>query len=123
MYRRFVNLLLVISLIAFTFLQPAFAQSASASVESPDPVAGAKIFNANCSACHMGGNNVIIADKTLKQAALEKYLANYAAGPKEAIMTQVKNGKNAMPAFNGRLSDDQIADVASYVLNQAQKGW
>jgi cytochrome c6 len=28
-----------------------------------------------------------------------------------------------MPAFKGRLTDQQIEDVATYVLSQADKGW
>nr|WP_225938737.1 c-type cytochrome [Kovacikia minuta] len=80
---------------------------------------GAKIFNANCSACHVGGNNVIIANKTLKKEALEKYEMNSL----EKIKAQVTNGKSAMPAFAARLTKAQIEDVASYVLEQSQKGW
>jgi len=41
----------------------------------------------------MGGRNVVMADKTLKQDALEKYEMNSLA----AIVNQVTNGKNAMP--------------------------
>jgi cytochrome c6 len=41
----------------------------------------------------------------------------------EAVKNQIINGKNAMPAFGGRLSDEQIDDVATYVLSQADKGW
>ena len=37
--------------------------------------------------------------------------------------TQVTNGKNAMPAFSGRLTEADIEDVATYVLDQAEKGW
>ncbi|BAZ44371.1 cytochrome c class I [Chondrocystis sp. NIES-4102] len=84
-----------------------------------DAANGAKIFSANCAACHAGGNNVVNAAKTLKQEALEKYEMNSI----EAITTQVTNGKNAMPAFKGRLTDAQIEDVATYVLSQAEKGW
>lgn len=80
---------------------------------------GSKIFNANCSACHMGGNNVIISGKTLKKEALEKY-GMYSL---EAIKTQVMNGKNAMPAFKSRLTPMQIENVASFVLGQSEKGW
>ncbi|MFM7448943.1 MAG: cytochrome c6 PetJ [Leptolyngbyaceae cyanobacterium] len=80
---------------------------------------GAKIFNANCSACHIGGSNVIIASKTLKKEALEKYQINSL----EAIKTQVTKGRNAMPAFSGRLNEAQIEDVAAFVLEQAQRGW
>ena len=80
---------------------------------------GAKIFSANCASCHIGGGNIIIANKTLKKPALEKYNMT----SMEAIVYQVHNGKNAMPAFKGRLNDQQIEDVAAYVLEQAEKGW
>ena len=33
------------------------------------------------------------------------------------------NGKNAMPAFGGRLSSDDIANVAAYVIKSANDGW
>ena len=36
-----------------------------------------------------------------------------------SVVTQVTNGKNAMPAFGGRLDDADIADVAAYVIDQA----
>ncbi len=84
-----------------------------------DATDGAKIFSANCAACHAGGRDVIMTDKTLKQEALEKYNMNSI----DAIANQVTNGKNAMPAFKGRLSQAQIEDVASYVLAQSEKGW
>lgn len=84
-----------------------------------DTVSGTKVFSANCAACHLGGRNVVMADKTLKKDALEKYNMNSL----EAITNQVTNGKNAMPAFKGRLTPQQIEDVASYVLEQAEKGW
>ncbi|PZV15346.1 MAG: cytochrome C6 [Leptolyngbya sp.] len=80
---------------------------------------GAKLFNANCSACHMGGNNVIISSKTLKTEALEKY----GMASLDAIRTQVTNGKNAMPSFRSRLNDEQIDDIANYVISQSQQGW
>ena len=71
----------------------------------------------NCAACHAGGNNVIAAEKTLRKEALDSYLAG---GRKESsVVTQVTNGKNAMPAFGGRLSDEEIGDVAAYVIDQA----
>ncbi|MGG6238524.1 cytochrome c6 PetJ [Nodosilinea sp. AN01ver1] len=80
---------------------------------------GEQIFGNNCAACHIGGGNVVNGAKTLKQTDLEKYdMASI-----EAIATQVTNGKNAMPAFKGRLSNDDIADVAAYVLSQAEQGW
>jgi cytochrome c6 len=80
---------------------------------------GAQIFANNCAACHIGGGNVVNGAKTLKQADLEKYdMASI-----EAIVAQVTNGKNAMPSFTGRLSDEDVVDVATYVLSQAEQGW
>nr|UNJ15434.1 cytochrome c553 [Cyanidioschyzonaceae sp. 1] len=79
---------------------------------------GEQIFSANCAACHAGGNNVIMPEKTLKLDALEANQMNNV----EAISYQVRNGKNAMPSFS-RLSDNDIDDVANYVLAQAKKGW
>ncbi len=93
--------------------------TAGSPAQAGNPANGAKIFNANCSACHAGGNNVIIPSKTLKREALDKYgMASI-----EAITTQVTKGKNAMPAFNTRLNKTQIEDVATYVLEQSGKGW
>ncbi|PSN19858.1 cytochrome c6 [filamentous cyanobacterium CCP5] len=101
-----------VACLAFTWLltAPAFAA---------DLGHGAEVFKNNCAACHMGGGNVVNGAKTLKQDALEKYdMASV-----EAIRYQIANGKNAMPAFRGRLSEDQIDDVAAYVLSQAESGW
>ena len=84
-----------------------------------DLEAGAQVFSANCSACHAGGNNAIMQDKTLKKDALETNNMNSIS----AITMQVKNGKNAMPAFGGRLADEDIDNVANYVLNQSEQGW
>lgn len=102
--------LLAIASVTFFFGSPALAGDASS---------GGKIFSANCAACHMGGGNVVMAAKTLKKEALEKYQMNSL----EKITNQVTNGKNAMPAFKGRLNAKQIEDVATYVLQQSEKGW
>jgi len=81
--------------------------------------AGEQIFTANCAACHAGGNNAIMPEKTLKNDVLRDNEMNSI----EAITNQVKNGKNAMPAFGGRLADEEIDNVANYVLSQSEKGW
>lgn len=80
---------------------------------------GAKVFSANCAACHANGNNVINASKNLKAEALHQY----GMDSLDSIINQVTNGKSAMPAFKNRLSDAQIQAVAKYVLNQSEKGW
>ena len=111
MFARILSTLLIFLTAAmFTFATPAIAG---------DAASGAKIFSANCAACHAGGNNVINGAKTLKKDALDKYEMNSL----EAITYQINKGKNAMPSFLGRLTDAQIDDVATYVLSQAEKGW
>lgn len=93
--------------------------SFSLNVYAADLQAGEQIFSANCSACHAGGNNAIMPEKTLKKDVLKlNNMDNISA-----ITTQVKNGKNAMPAFGGRLADEDIDNVANYVLSQSEQGW
>ena len=111
MVARFISTLFVFfTVVMFAFATPALAG---------DAASGGKIFSANCAACHAGGRNVVSAAKTLQKDALEKYEMNSI----EAITYQVNNGKNAMPAFKGRLTEAQIEDVATYVLSQAESGW
>jgi cytochrome c oxidase subunit 2 len=72
--------------------------------------AGAKVFVANCQACHQGNGQglppsfpSLVGDKVVK-------------GPVEAHITQVLKGKNAMPSF-ASLSDADIAAVVTYERN------
>ena len=48
--------------------------------------------------------------------------AHCADAPEAAVAYQVTNSKNAMPAFGGKLSADDIADVAAYVIDQPRPG-
>lgn len=107
-------LMLAIALFKLTFISPALAAETSN---------GAKIFEANCASCHIGGGNILISQKTLKKEALSKYLENYNSDSIEAIIHQVQNGKNAMPAFKGKLTAEEILEVAAYVFQNAEEGW
>ncbi|HEY9750038.1 MAG TPA: c-type cytochrome [Allocoleopsis sp.] len=80
---------------------------------------GAEIFQAHCAGCHINGGNIIRRGKTLKQKALKKY----GMDSLEAIATLVTQGKNNMPAFQERLSEQQIQTVSAYVLEAAAKDW
>lgn len=80
---------------------------------------GEKIFFNNCSVCHIGGNNIIIPEKNLKKETLEANGMNSIS----AISYQVLNGKNGMPAFGGRLTEEEIEDVATYVLQKSLKNF
>nr|BDW09767.1 cytochrome c6 precursor [Monactinus simplex] len=78
---------------------------------------GQQVFEGNCAACHAGGNNNVIPDHTLRKAAIEQFLDG--GFMLEAIKYQVENGKGAMPAWDGRLSEDEIDSVAAYVYDKA----
>lgn len=84
---------------------------------------GSQLFSNSCAACHINGNNVVVANKSLKKEALLKYLKGYEENAQAAIVNQVTNGKNAMPAFKNRLTPEEIKTVADYVATQAEKDW
>jgi cytochrome c6 len=84
---------------------------------------GAKIFNNNCAACHIGGGNILIAEKTLQKSALSEYLEGYTTDAIASIIYQVQNGKGAMPAFKAKLKEQEILEVAAYVFQKAEQGW
>jgi cytochrome c553 len=80
--------------------------------DSESQAAGAKVFaDAGCGGCH-----------TLAAAG-----STGAVGPSldgtqlsaDRIATQVRRGGNGMPSFDSKLSDQEIADVASYVASSA----
>lgn len=77
---------------------------------------GKQLFSANCLPCHTGGNNLIIPEKNLKKETLEANGMNSL----KAISYQILNGKNGMPAFGGRLTEEEIDKVAIYVLKESQ---
>jgi cytochrome c6 len=110
MHKLFLVLALLISVTTFNSNSNALAA---------DIAAGEQIFSANCAACHSGGNNAIMPEKTLKKDVLAANGMNSI----DAITNQVTNGKNAMPAFGGRLAEEDIENVASYVLSQSEQGW
>lgn len=107
-------LILAIFIFAIAFVHPSYADASAELVAK-----GAKVFSANCAACHMNGNNVVDANKNLKAETLKKF----GMDSTDAIVTQVTNGKNAMPSFKSRLNEEQIQAVAAYVLTQSAKGW
>ena len=73
---------------------------------------GQQLFSNNCSACHLGGSNIIIPEKNLKKETLEANGLNTI----HAIIYQVRNGKNGMPAFGGRLTEEEITQIATYIF-------
>ena len=101
-------------ILLFLFTQYALSEEITGDIE-----AGEEIFLANCAACHSGGNNSVNPERTLQKEVLEKFEMKSMS----AITYQVNNGKNSMPAFGDKLSDEDIKNVASYVLTKTEEGW
>lgn len=80
---------------------------------------GAVVFEANCAGCHINGGNIVRRGKNLKSKALHKYKVDN----EEAIANIVTNGKGIMSAYGDKLSAEEIANVSSYVLQQAATNW
>ena len=116
------NPLPVLTLIVSLCLGLMTALPASAVIDA-DVEHGAQLFSANCAACHMGGGNVIRANRSLTIRDLNAHLEEYQQDPLEAIEHQIEAGKNAMPSYEGKLSEAEIIAVATYVEQQAELGW
>jgi mono/diheme cytochrome c family protein len=75
-----------------------------------DPAAGEEIFAANgCGGCH-----------TLEAAGTSGEIGpnlDEAQPSFEVAVETIRNGSGAMPPFEGQLDDQQIADVAAFVVD------
>nr|WP_309236589.1 c-type cytochrome [Microcoleus sp. FACHB-672] len=103
-------IMLVVFVLNITLSQPALAA---------DIANGEQIFSLQCAGCHINGGNIIRRGKNLKQKALKQNGMDSI----EAISSIVATGKNNMSAYKDRLSEQEIADVSAYVLEQAEKDW
>ena len=102
---------------------PVMAMDTMDTMESSALERGEQIFNSNCAACHMGGGNVIRANRTLKISDLNAHVDAYANTPLEALEHEIEDGLNAMPGYADKLSEEEIIAVATYVEQRAELGW
>ena len=73
-----------------------------------DAAAGKEIFVANCGSCH-----------TLEEAGTKGNIGpvlDDVSVDFDGVVQQVTNGGGGMPAFQGTLSEQQIQDVAAFVV-------
>ncbi len=85
-----------------------------------------QVFQNSCAGCHAGGGNIVKRDATLALSDLQKYGLD---GP-DQLYDIIYKGRGSMPGFGEgctpkgactfakRLTDDQIRDLAGYILEQ-----
>jgi mono/diheme cytochrome c family protein len=90
-------------LASFLILIPAFAQDT-----------GADIYTEKCKTCH-GADGV--GDTPIgKMAKIASFKDPSVVKASDAdLIAMIKNGKNKMPAYAGKLTDDQITSVVAYI--------
>lgn len=91
--------------------------AAANAYQAPAPA----LFAKACAACHIAGNNLVIPGHTLSRTAMEKYLDG--GWTKDAIEYQIRNGKGPMPAWEGVLTEGDIAALRDYVYDQSTGEW
>jgi mono/diheme cytochrome c family protein len=75
---------------------------------------GAAVFGENCSTCHGATGNGGNGGPDLNTMPL--------AQTEEGAIQQVTNGGGGMPAFEGVLSEEEIENVAAYVVQEITHG-
>jgi mono/diheme cytochrome c family protein len=88
--------------------EEAEGEESAAAGGAPDAAAGKEVFATNCAACHgetghggAGGPDLTTMPKAQEQASAEE---------------QVTDGGGGMPPFKGTLSEEEISNVAAYVV-------
>lgn len=76
--------------------------------------AGADVYKSKCAPCHgADGLGSTPAGKVLKAASFKD--PAIIKTPDAALIAIVKSGKNKMPSFTGKLTDDQIKAAVAYI--------
>ena len=85
-----------------------------ASGSGPAQTGAADTYKSKCIACH--GPDGLGNTPVGKAMAVKPYNAPDVLKLSNADLTTIiKNGKNKMPAFNGKLTDAQIKDLVVYI--------
>jgi mono/diheme cytochrome c family protein len=81
------------------------AESRNATVDG-NPAAGGAVYATQCAACHGANGEGGFGPNLIDSAVADSY---------PRTVEQVREGQGAMPAFEGTLTQEEIADVSAYV--------
>ncbi|KAL7537741.1 hypothetical protein ACHAXR_008026 [Thalassiosira sp. AJA248-18] len=101
---------LAIAAFVFSFAPPSMAVGG-------DIAKGQEIFNSanSCAGCHRGGQNFVKEKKTLQKDALEKFVGL----DEEKVEAFFKGSFVHKSQFGSKLSDQDVTDVVTFVVDQA----
>jgi putative membrane protein len=91
--------------VVFFFASPVVAQ------EQEDPQRGEEVFEQNCAMCHGSDASGMMGMHPSLRGAIERL-------SRDGVEVTIRNGRDVqppMPAFEGRLSDEEISDVIAYL--------
>ncbi len=101
--KRVIRASIVVMALAFVFSTVSFAADS-----------GADLFKAKCASCHgPDGKGETTMGKNLKLKDLGS--AEVQSKSDADLTTVISDGKKPMPAYKGKLTDDQIKDLVKYV--------
>ena len=91
-----------------------FCLAASIAAPAVAQSSGADVFKSKCAPCHgTDGLATIPAGKALKAASFKE--PAIVKTPDAELIAIVKSGKNKMPSFQAKLTDDQIKAAVAYI--------
>jgi len=111
----------------FVFL--AFVLVLTAQISAQE-MAGAKIFNENCKACHQNGGNIVSPNMPLRGSLRLATIDTFLSFIRDPRMPD--GSKGSMPAFSKtQISDEQARELYEYItskqgldlMSRGQQGW
>lgn len=89
--------------------EPAGESEGSKEASGGDPAAGATVFTEKCAGCHGDTGHGGAGGPDLRAMPL--------AQTEDGTVEQVTNGGGGMPPFGGQLSEEEISNVAAFVVH------
>ena len=87
-----------------------------------DLAAGQRIFERKCASCHnTNGDGKTVTAARFRYANLIDGVWR-SDGSAEAIELQIRRGRDPMPKFEGKLTDEEIRQTVVYVLELSRRG-
>jgi mono/diheme cytochrome c family protein len=92
-----------------------------ADARSRELTAGRTIFERKCASCHnLNGDGKTITGSRFRYANLIDGVWR-SDGSLEAIELQIRKGRDPMPKFEGKLTDEEIREAAEWVLELSRR--